>query len=388
MDSNNGGLSSSERQRQTAAELAREKVIASYSASNLEASKERTTSHVKQKTVTDEEWKKYHSAWQNYYQKYYSEYYANAAKQYVATEKLKSERRKNEGIEEEEKAVEPPRPSSIISSAATEAEEESIKETLRKKIRKKATENAKKSRRHRRLFPIFSGIAVVLIILFLQYNRLIFAPIMAYVSPGNSSSDGITAIDPTISQPVGPEPKLIIPKLNVDVPVHFGIDSSQVMEAMNTGVAHYMIPGANAFPGQIGNLVITGHSAGDIYSNIQYKFIFSGLERLENGDLIYINYESTRYTYSVVKKETVEPSNVAAVTPDTDKPQLILVTCTPLGTSRYRLLVTAEQINPSYENSPTQEPSIEIADDSNNLPSNEPSFFEKIWNWLTGQSNN
>ncbi len=381
MDSNDGGLSSSERQRQTAAEIARSKVIASYSSSNSENAKERTVSHVKQKTVTDEEWKKYHSAWQNYYQKYYSEYYANAAKQYVATEKLKAERRKNEGIEEEKT----PQPSSIISTAATEAEEESIRETLRKKISKKAHENAKKSRRHRRLIPIFAGIAVVLTILFLQYNRLIFAPIMAYVSPGNSEDNGITAIDPTISQPVGPEPKLIIPKLNVDVPVHFGISTGDVMNAMNNGVAHYVIPGANAFPGQIGNVVITGHSAGDIYSNNQYKFIFSGLERLENGDLIYINYESTRYTYSVVNKEVVEPSNVAAVTPETDKPQLILVTCTPLGTSRYRLLVTAEQINPSYENSSSQEPVIDIPTENNDLPSNEPSFFERIWNWLTGQ---
>ncbi len=387
MDSNNGGLSSSERQRQTAAELAREKVIASYSASNSEASKERTTSHVKQKTITDEEWKKYHSAWQNYYQKYYSEYYSNAAKQYVATEKLKAERRKNEGVEEEE-LEETPRPSSIISSAETEIEEESIKETLRKKIRKKAAASAKKSRHRRRLIPIFAGIAVVIAILFLQYNRLIFAPIMAYVSPGNSTDDGITAIDPTISQPVGPDPKLIIPKLNVDVPVHFNIDLDDVMSAMNNGVAHYSIPGANALPGQIGNVVITGHSAGDIYSNNQYKFIFSGLERLENGDLIYINYESVRYTYSVVKKETVDPSDVDAVTPETDKPQLILVTCTPLGTSKYRLLVTAEQINPSYEDSSSQEPKIEIETESVDLPSNEPSFFERIWNWLTGQSDN
>lgn len=383
MESNNGGLSSSERQRQTAAEIARSKVIASYSSSNTEESKNRAHSQVKQKTVTDEEWKKYHSAWQNYYQKYYSEYYANAAKQYVATAKFKAERRENEGLEESA-----PKPSSIISTARTEDEEEDVKTRLRNKIRKKAATNAKKSRRHRRLIPIFAGIAVVITILFLQYNRLIFAPIMAYVSPGNSNANGIEAIDPTISQPIGPEPKLIIPKLNVDVPVHFGIDVSEVMDAMTDGVAHYIIPGANAFPGQIGNVVITGHSAGDIYGSNKYKFIFSGLERLENGDLIYINYESTRYTYSIIKKETVEPSNVAAVTPTTDKPQLILVTCTPLGTSRYRLIVTAEQISPSYENSSSQEPVIEIPTESNtDLPANEPSFFERIWNWLTGQSN-
>lgn len=45
---------------------------------------------------------------------------------------------------------------------------------------------------------------------------------------------------------------------------------------MNQGVAQFSIPGANALPGQIGNLAISGHSAGDIYSSNPYKFIFSG----------------------------------------------------------------------------------------------------------------
>ena len=236
---------------------------------------------------------------------------------------------------------------------------------------------------------IAAGIAVVLLILFLQYNRLIFAPIMAYVSPGNTTDDGIEAVDPTVTSAPGPEPKLIIPKLNIDVPVHFGIsnDTATVMDAMNNGVAQFSIPGANAMPGQIGNLVITGHSAGDIYSNNQYKFIFSGLERLQVGDTIYINYESKRYTYSVTKFETVEPSNVSALVYPTDKPMLTLITCTPLGTSRYRLLVTAEQVDPVPDASNIAEDQGDAtASPDATMPSNTPSFFQGIWNWLTGQS--
>ena len=217
-----------------------------------------------------------------------------------------------------------------------------IQHYLRSIIRKKANENASKSRHRRRFLPILAGISMMLIILFLQYNRLIFAPIMAYVSPGNTPSSEIEALDPTISQTVSPDPRLIIPKLNIDVPIHFGIPLTDVMSSMNNGVAHYRIAGASAFPGEIGNLVITGHSAGDIYSSNPYKYIFSGLERLEDGDLIYVNYNSTRYIYRVVKKEVVDPSNVAALVVNTDKPIITLVTCTPLGTSRYRLLVTGE----------------------------------------------
>ena len=159
---------------------------------------------------------------------------------------------------------------------------------------------------------------------------------------------------------------------------------SGVMAAMNEGVAHYRIAGASAHPGEIGNFIITGHSAGDVYSSNPYKYIFSGLERLEDGDLIYVNYNSVRYTYSVIKKEVVEPSDVAALIVQTDKPLITLVTCTPLGTSRYRLLVTGEQISPSYDGAEHAEDDETIVVDEVELPANEPSFFEQVWNWLTG----
>ena len=123
-----------------------------------------------------------------------------------------------------------------------------------------------------------------------------------------------------------------------------------------------------------------------MYSSNPYKYIFSGLERLEEGDLIYVNYESVRYTYRVTNKTVVEPSDVDALVVSTDKPLITLVTCTPLGTSRYRLLVTGEQISPDYEGSSKQESVVsEESSESEELPSNEPSFFENIWKFLTGQ---
>lgn len=290
----------------------------------------------------DNEWQKYHSAWQDYYQNYYSEYYAKAAESYIATEKMKNERI--------------------------------------------ATGKIQRQRNLRKLIPVGIIAIIILIGLFLQYNRLIFAPIMAYVSPDSGSvTTNLEPIDPTITQAVSPEPRLIIPKLNVDVPVAFGISTDDVDAAMNEGVAQFSIPGANALPGQIGNLVITGHSAGDIYSSNPYKFIFSGLERLENGDLIYVNYDSVRYTYQMVNRQTVEPSNVSALIYETDKPMLTLITCTPLGTSRYRLLISAEQISPSYSDAETPTPSETAPSETDNLmPANEPSFFENIWRGIFG----
>ena len=397
MDSKNGGQPSSDLGRQAAAQIARKKVLAAYTSAaqkkSRETSKVDSSKHFKDQPITpkinSESWKKYHSAWQDYYQKYYSEYYSNAAKDYVAKERLKDARaqaddedmlyaltkasgknKKNGGL--------------LLNSS----DEESISNKLRTKIRKKAKHNAKRSRRLRKFIPLMAGLIVVLVVLFLQYNRLIFAPIMAYISPGNAPASEIEALDPTITQTVSADPRLIIPKLNIDVPIRFNVALSDVMSAMNNGVAHYRISGASAYPGQIGNFIITGHSAGDVYSSNPYKYIFSGLERLEDGDLIYVNYESTRYTYQVVKKEVIEPSNVAALVVETDKPLITLVTCTPLGTSRYRLLVTGEQISPSYDDSKDAEEEaskVTPITDEVELPSNEPSLFEGIWNWLTGQ---
>ena len=394
MDSKTGGQSS-DLSRQAAAAIARRKVLAAYAAAAKKAEKhpeaaQDNNQHLKAQAIdpkiNSESWKRYHSAWQDYYQKYYSEYYSNAAKNYVAKERLKDAREK---AEEDEIAYALARAggkndgkAGLTLDKKTASQDESY---LRKTIRKRATDNAKKSRRMRKFIPIVAGLAVTLTILFLQYNRLIFAPIYAYVSPGNVPASSIEALDPTITQTISADPRLIIPKLNIDVPIRFDIATSDVMEAMNNGVAHYRIAGASAFPGEIGNFVITGHSAGDVYSSNPYKYIFSGLERLEAGDLIYVNYKSVRYTYQVKSKTVVEPSEVSALVVTTDKPMITLVTCTPLGTSRYRLLVMGEQISPSYTDADT---ASDVTDDvtiNAEMPANEPSFFERIWNFLTGR---
>ena len=405
MNSEPSGQTYSDLQRQTAAQIARKKVLAAYVegaqkkagvVGNL-GQPERLKDGAGAIRIDSDSWKRYHSAWQDYYQKYYSEYYSNAAREYVAREKMKTVREK---AEEDEimnmaflntKASNATMPKFTLGTANAEraSYNDPRDDDLRSRIRKKATDNARKSRRRRKFIPLIIGTAVTLTILFLQYNRLIFAPIMAYMSPGNVPASEIEALDPTITQTVSPDPRLIIPKLNIDVPIRFGVALDEVMEAMNNGVAHYRISGASAYPGEIGNFVITGHSGGDVYSSNPYKYIFSGLERLENGDLIYANYNSVRYTYRIVKKEVVEPTDIGALTVATDKPLITLVTCTPLGTSRYRLLVTGEQISPNYDGIDTQSTDLDpvepnIDEGNTELPSNEPSFFERIWNFLTG----
>ncbi len=413
MDSVNGGLSSSEKQRQAAAELARRKVLNAYAATEAEnAAEERVEQKIADefvrrqdagevtsggsdrrglgvsatpvlRTVSNEEWKKYHTAWQQYYQKYYSEYYMNAAKEYVAKTQVKEIRRTEENKKVEAMAGSEKKLGQMITSANDEADEEQKKRRgvrFKRMIQERAREKVRTSRRRAVLTPILMGVAVMLAVLFLQYNRLIFAPIAAYVSPGDSPASEIEAVDPTVTlTKVSSENKLIIPKLNVEVPIRFGVALDDVMSAMNDGVAHYRIAGASAYPGEIGNFVITGHSAGDIYSSNPYKFIFSGLERLEDGDIMYVHYNSVRYTYKMVGRETIEPTEVSKLMLDTDKPMMTLVTCWPLGTSRYRLLIRAEQIAPSYADAAVADDGdLPVEFGADEMPKNEKTFFERL----------
>jgi sortase A len=257
---------------------------------------------------------------------------------------------------------------------------------MREKIRATAAGHAHKIRKSHHFIPILVGLGIILAVVFMEYNRNIAAPIIAYVSPGNVAATEMSEIDPTVSVTPGPDPKLIIPKLNVEVPVVFGIsnDQNSLALAMANGVAQFAIPGANAMPGQAGNLVLSGHSASDLYSNHKYKFIFAGLPRLETKDLVYVNYESKRYTYVVTSTRVVKPSDVDSLVLGDGKPMLTLITCVPLGTSRDRLLVFAEQVSPDptvAEKPPAPEaPQVTQAE----IPSNPPTFFQNIWSFLTG----
>lgn len=378
-----------QKQQQTAAALARQKVLEAYK--HQPQNYREPTKQAPAPQVKTEDWRKYHSAWQDYYQKYYGEYYGRAAKEYVARERLKIER---ENAEREKKAEEE---RAIIASAAaaaqaTKEDSEAIQNDFKSKIQKKVAKRAKKMRKSRHFIPLTIGFTILVLGLLFQYNQVIIANAVAYMSPGGSDVNDISAIDPTVSTNVHDKPTLIIPKLNVEVPVTFGAknDLKSMAKAMMNGVAHFSIPGASAKPGEVGNFAISGHSAGNVYERTEYKFIFSGLTRMGAGDLIYMDYNNQRYTYRVTGTRTVNPSNSASLREiaksNPGKPMITLITCTPLGTSKYRLLVYGEQIHPSYEAVETpEEPAEEETQEEQTMPQNSDSPFEQFWKWLTGQ---
>lgn len=307
--------------------------------------------HNPQASIQPEQWKAYHSAWQDYYKRYYEGYYT----QQLSSAKKTIAQNQQPASETPKTAIGSHMSEQIQTKEGPVTRKEAMEE-LRTKLLDKVETSAKKARKSRHFIPVIATLSVLLIFGFLQYNTVLIANVKAYVTPGNIDPQNII-VDPANTVAVDPEPRLIIPKINVDTPVFYDIPTDQTSQdkAMENGVAHFGIPGANSRPGEIGNTVLSGHSSNDVFAAGDYKFIFMQLDKLEIGDTIYANYEGTRYTYVVTEKKEVAPTDVQALIYDTDKPEMTLITCTPLGTALRRLLVTAEQVYPTTSKpAPTQ----------------------------------
>jgi sortase A len=318
--------------------------------------------------------KRYHSAWQEYYQKYYEKYYISAME------------KQNQAYNKQLAAIHLNAKSAAEHAAAsvedgTLTQKEALDE-MRQDILSKVKQGAKKVRRSRHFVPAICAIVVILVAAFIQYNGLIFAQVSSFISPGSTSGQDII-VGTGSDQPVGPEPRVIIPKINVNAPVVYGLQdlseqSSQ--KALENGVIHYPIAGASAYPGQNGNAVFLGHSSSDFFKPGNYKFIFVQLNRLNAGDLFYLDYNSRRYTYRIRETKIINPNEVGSLAIGTDKPYATLITCDPPGTAHRRLVIIAEQISPDpSEATDTQDDADVGATVQGDIAGNPPTLFEQIF---------
>lgn len=313
------------------------------------------------------DWNEYHNAWQDYYQQYYGRYYL---------QQLHAERQKTL-MERASNAASSARPVDDDNDNAPEAQPE---EGIKAEILTQVKTRAKKFKSSNHFMPLTTALAVGFVFFMLQFNKVIAAQVNSYVSPSQTISDNVI-VDPNASPIVGKESRLIIPKINVDVPIIYGLkslDNDSTQKVLENGVAHYPIPGANSMPGQTGNNVILGHSSNDVLAPGDYKFAFVLLERLNEGDLFYIHYKETRYVYRITGKEVINPDQVSKLVKPNDTPLTTLVTCTPIGTDDRRLLVYSEQISPDPGSAEKVQPE-EGENQRVKLPGNERSVLQRLF---------
>lgn len=125
-----------------------------------------------------------------------------------------------------------------------------------------------------------------------------------------------------------------IPKINAFAPIITGVNpwqKDEYLKALSKGIAQ-----ANDNPS-----FFFAHSSDLPWRITRYNTAFLRLGELEKGDLIIINQLGVKKRYLVVNKVEVWPREVEYVK-NTQPNQIVLMTCTPVGTSLKRLLVFAD----------------------------------------------
>lgn len=231
------------------------------------------------------------------------------------------------------------------------------------------------------LFGLSLGSLAIFIFLFGLFNERFIIP---FIQP--SGRVGATPIILS-TDGVAPSstPELIIPKINVQIPIVYDLPSSDeatVQKGLESGIIHYP---NTAVPGQQGNAAYFGHSSNNIFNKGKYKFAFVLLHEMVPGDIFYLTHNGKVYSYKVYEKKVVEPTDTWILGPVEGKTATAaLITCDPPGTSAHRLVVWGEQISPDPNaNAATPAVAETPAADTAALPSDGPTLWTRFWRWVT-----
>lgn len=132
-----------------------------------------------------------------------------------------------------------------------------------------------------------------------------------------------------------------IPKIQAQAPILENVDpwnENEYQQKLENGVAQAM--GSSPVGSTSGTIYLFAHSSELPWRITRQNTAFFKLEQLKSGDVIKLIKDGVEYIYFVKEKKTVWPNEVKYLK-DLKKDQLILQTCTPIGTSLQRLLVFA-----------------------------------------------
>jgi sortase A len=121
--------------------------------------------------------------------------------------------------------------------------------------------------------------------------------------------------------------RIRIPRIGANFVVVKGTSTSD----LESGPGIY---GETVFPGMAGTTAIAGHRT-------TYLAPFRHVDQLRHGSRIQLNMPYAHFTYTVVGKRIVAPTNVRAAVGNVSYSRLVLSACTPLYSAAKRLLIYA-----------------------------------------------
>lgn len=141
---------------------------------------------------------------------------------------------------------------------------------------------------------------------------------------------------------VGPN-RIVIPAINVNVPVveSPSLNDKDIIATLERGAALYP---NGVTPGALGNAFIAAHSSGEPWKGI-YRFAFTRINELQPGDVMYVEFRGTRYSYRITTSEIITPTPEFQVVSDRPVPTISLMACWPIWSTKQRILIHAELTN-------------------------------------------
>lgn len=140
--------------------------------------------------------------------------------------------------------------------------------------------------------------------------------------------------------------RLVIPRINKNVPLvsvpqhqNWNQLEKNIQSGLQEGVVVHPVSHS---PGNFGNFFLTGHSSYYTWDSGRFKDVFALLHEVKVGDTVEVYWEGKKYVYRIKAEEVVSPTAVEVLNQPKDKFLITLMTCTPVGTNKNRLILTGE----------------------------------------------
>lgn len=125
---------------------------------------------------------------------------------------------------------------------------------------------------------------------------------------------------------------LTIPKIHMTFPIYAGTSD----ETLQKGVGHLQ---GTSLP--IGGL--NSHSVLTAHRGLPENKLFTDLDKMEIGDLFFVESIAGQMAYEVVEVKVIEPTAIDELAIESNRDLVTLLTCTPYMVNSHRLLVIGER---------------------------------------------
>lgn len=137
--------------------------------------------------------------------------------------------------------------------------------------------------------------------------------------------------------------RIYIPRLNKNIPLitvpnhqNWNQLEKNIQKGLQEGVVVHPV---SRNPGVNGNFFLTGHSSYYPWDQGRFKDVFALLHEVKVNDTVWVYWEGKKYKYKMEVKKVIPPTNTDVLNQPDDRSIITLMTCTPVGTNKNRLIL-------------------------------------------------